>query len=276
MAGAASYFGSPTLSAMSMLKAGGGYSRLATPRSVVPVAATLGSEIVFTPLEETPAGSLALQNVEPLLELSQRADLVVVGPGLSLDEETQELARVLVARIDKPLLLDGDGLTAAAAKTEVIRGRSQPTVLTPHAGEMARIAGVTIDQVRDDPIGVLQQVSRGLGSVVVLKGARSLIGLPDERVFVNTSGNPGMASAGSGDVLTGTIAAMYGLGLSIEDAVTTGVFIHGFAGDLAARDKGEDGMIARDIVEQLPGATRRYREEHREVTASFYGAVEVI
>ena len=141
---------------------------------------------------------------------------------------------------------------------------------------MARIAGVTIDQVRDDPIGVLQQVSRGLGSVVVLKGARSLIGLPDERVFVNTSGNPGMASAGSGDVLTGTIAAMYGLGLSIEDAVTTGVFIHGFAGDLAARDKGEDGMIARDIVEQLPGATRRYREEHREVTASFYGAVEVI
>jgi NAD(P)H-hydrate epimerase len=276
VAGAASYFGAPTLSALSMLKAGGGYSRLATPRSVVPVAATLGSEIVFTPLEETPAGSLALSNAERLLELSERVDLVVVGPGLSLHEETRELARVLVERIEKPLLLDGDGLTAIAASTGGIRGRPYPTVLTPHAGEMARIAGVPTDQVKDDPIGVLQRTARALGSVVVLKGAHSLIGLPDERVFVNTSGNSGMASAGSGDVLTGTIAAMYGLGLSVEDAVRTGVFIHGFAGDLAAREKGEDGMIARDVLEHLPGATKRYREEYREVTRSFHGAVEVI
>jgi NAD(P)H-hydrate epimerase len=243
---------------------------------VAPVAATLGSEIVFTPLEENAAGSLALGNAELLLELSEHVDLVVVGPGLSLHEETQELVRMLAERIEKPLVLDGDGLTAVAAKTSVIRGRSHPTVLTPHAGEMARIAAVPIDQVKDDPIGALQQVSRGLGSIVVLKGAHSLIGLPDERVFINTSGNSGMASAGSGDVLTGTIAAMYGLGLPIEDAVTTGVFIHGVAGDLAAREKGEDGMTARDILEDLPLATKRYRDDYRGVTRGFYGAVEVI
>ncbi len=262
VAGAAGYFGAPTLSALSMLRAGGGYSRLATPRSVAPVAATLGCEIVCTPLEETREGTLALSNAERLLELSGRADLVVVGPGLSLHEETQELARLLVERIEKPLLLDGDGLTAVAAKTEVIRGRSHPTVLTPHAGEMSRIAAVPIDEVKEDPIGTLQRTARDLGSVVVLKGAHSLIGFADQRVFINTSGNSGMASAGSGDVLAGTIAAMYGLEMSIEDAVKTGVFMHGFAGDLAARDKGEDGITARDILEHLPVATKRYREDY--------------
>jgi NAD(P)H-hydrate epimerase len=259
-----------------MLKAGGGYSRLAIPHSVAPVAATLGSEIVFVPLDETPAGSLALRNAERLLELGERVDLVVAGPGLSLHEETQELVRALVERIEKPLLLDGDGLTAVAARTEMIRVRSHPTILTPHAGEMSRIAAVPKDQVERDPIGTLQQVSRDLRAVVVLKGAHSLIGLPDERVFINTSGNSGMASAGSGDVLTGTIAAMYGLGLSIEDAVKTGVFVHGVAGDLAAREKGEDGTTARDVLEHLPPATRRYREDYRGVTRNFYGAVEVV
>ena len=276
IAGAASYFGAPSLAALSMLKAGGGYSRLAAPRSIVPTLAGLGSEIVFAPQEETAAGSLALGNADRLLDLGGRVDFVVLGPGVSLAGETRELVRRLAAGIGKPLLIDGDGLTAIAEGVDAVRRRSQPTVLTPHAGEMARLTGQTIAEVQADPIGVVQRLAEDLGATVVLKGARSLVALADGRVWINPTGNSGLASAGSGDVLTGTIAAMVGLGLGIGEAVRTGVFLHGFAGDLAAGERGEDGITARDVLEHLPAATRAYRESWEQVTADFYGSVEML
>ncbi|UCC48580.1 MAG: NAD(P)H-hydrate dehydratase [Gemmatimonadota bacterium] len=276
IAGARNYFGAPAFSALSLLKAGGGYSRLAAPCSVTPHVASLASEIVFAPQQETEFGSLALSAESELLDLAEMVDFAVLGPGVSVVAETQELVRRLAAGIAKPILIDGDGLTAVAEDLEVVRRRAETTVLTPHPGEMSRIAGVPIAEVQSDPIGVVQRVARDLGAIVVLKGAHSLIGFPDERVYINLSGNSGMASAGSGDVLTGTIAAMYGLGLPIDEAVRTGVFLHGFAGDLAAHEKGEDGITARDILEHLPAATKVYREDYAGVTANFYGAIEEI
>jgi NAD(P)H-hydrate epimerase len=141
---------------------------------------------------------------------------------------------------------------------------------------MARILGRTIEEIQADPVDAVQIAATSLGATVVLKGAHSLIGYPDRRVLINTSGNSGMATAGSGDVLTGTIAAMHGLGQTIDNAVRSGVFMHGLAGDLAADEKGEDGITARDILEQLPAATMAYREDHDEIMANHYGAVEVI
>ncbi|MGD2153791.1 MAG: NAD(P)H-hydrate dehydratase [Gemmatimonadales bacterium] len=276
IAGAQSYYGAPSLAASSALKAGGGYSRLAAPRSMVPFLAGLASEVVFAPQDETDVGSLALSAQDELLELSRIVDFVVLGPGVSLAAETQELVRRLAAGIEKPLLIDGDGLSAVSESLDVVRGRSGATILTPHPGEMSRIAGLPIPEIQSDPIPVVQDAAEDLGAIVVLKGAHTLIGLPDRHVYINTSGNSGMASAGSGDVLTGTIAAMYGLGLPLEDAVRTGVFMHGLAGDLAARAKGEDGITARDILEQLPAALKAYREDFSGITADFYGAVEVI
>jgi NAD(P)H-hydrate epimerase len=276
VAGAANYYGAPSFSALSLLKAGGGYARLAAPRSMTPHLASIGSEVVFAPQAETQAGTLSLDNLEPLVELSNTVDFVVLGPGLSLVEETQELALQLSARIEKPLLVDGDGLTAISQDTSVIKKRSKPTVLTPHVGEMARIARKSKEEVQADPVGIVQQTSQDLGAVTVLKGARSLTGLPDGRVFINLSGNSGMASAGSGDVLTGTIAAMYGLGLEFHQAVKTGVFMHGLAGDVAAGWKGADGITARDILEALPVATKSYREQYADITKNHYNTVEVL
>ncbi len=259
IAGADGYYGAPYFSAVSFLKAGGGYSRLASPKSVTPIIAAKGSEIVFVPQEETAAGSIAISNREALLKLSERMDMVVIGPGLSLDPETQKLVRELVTEIEKPLLLDGDGITAICGGADLIKNRKTETILTPHLGEMSRLTGMSVPEIKADRIRVLQKTCSDLNAIIALKGAHSLIGYPDGKVVVNMSGNPGMATAGSGDVLTGTIAAMFGLGLPMPAAVRIGVFMHGLAGDLAAARKGEDGITAQDILENLPEAVKQYR-----------------
>jgi ADP-dependent NAD(P)H-hydrate dehydratase / NAD(P)H-hydrate epimerase len=259
VAGAAGYYGAPAFSALSFLKAGGGYSRLAAPASVIPGIAAQAGEIVFVPQRETASGSIALKNKSALLELAGRVDMVVLGPGLSLAEETQKLIRELAAKIEKPILIDGDGITAIAKNPRFLKKRRYETVLTPHTGEMSRITGKSVDAIEKDPVGILRETAAGLDSIIVLKGAHSLVGFPDGRVWINMSGNSGMATAGSGDVLTGAIGAMFGLGLPLQESVRAGVFVHGLAGDLAAAAKGEDGITARDIMESLPRAVAMVR-----------------
>jgi hydroxyethylthiazole kinase-like uncharacterized protein yjeF len=276
IAGAAAYFGAPYFSAMSFLKAGGGYARLAAPRSMVPFLATRGSEIVFVPQAETPEGSLALTNRDALIALADRADMVVIGPGLSLSEETQGLVRELAAATAKPLLIDGDGITALTGAREIIRNRKAPTILTPHTGEMSRLTGESVAEIERKRIPLLQETAAALGAFIVLKGARSLIGTPERRVFINLSGNAGMATAASGDVLTGTIAAMFGLGLPLTEAVRKGVFIHGLSGDLAAADKGEDGITAQDVLNYLPYAMKADREGLDQALAGRYDGPEIV
>jgi NAD(P)H-hydrate epimerase len=260
VAGARAYYGAPYFAALSVMAAGGGYVRLAAPRGVVPVIASRASEIVYVPQAETAGGNLALDNLPGLIELAAERDFVIAGPGTSLDGETQELLRRLAAETPTPLLLDGDGLTAVVGHPDILRNRRGPTVLTPHLGELARLTGLSTDAIRNDRLGVLRQTAADLHATIVMKGAHTLIGYPDGRVYVNLSGNAGMATAGSGDVLTGTIAAMSGLGQRFDDAVRMGVFVHGLAGDLAAESVGQDGMTAQTILEHLPLALRLCRE----------------
>lgn len=257
--GAADYYGAPYLAAMAHLKAGGGYARLAAPAAIVPTLAALGPELVFLPQASTESGSLAMGNYDRLLAAARDRDMVVMGPGLSLDEETGRLVRRLTAAVPVPLLIDGDGLTAVSQAEAVVQGRGAGTVLTPHPGEMARLTGLSVDAIQNDPVGILQKTAARLKAVIVLKGAHSLVGLPDGRVFINMTGSDAMATAGSGDVLTGTITAMVGAGLPLEAAVCRGVALHGTAGDVAAEAIGADGVTARDVLAHLPQAVRRTR-----------------
>jgi len=207
-----------------------------------------------------------LENKHELLEFSQKVDMVVLGPGLSLARETQELVRNLTPNIDKPLLIDGDGITAIAGHLGKIKKRKAPTILTPHLGEMSRITKMEIGEINKNKIDVLQRTTRELNAMIILKGAHSLIGYPDGTVFINVSGNSGMATAGSGDILTGTIAAMYGLGLALEHAVRMGVFMH----------KGEDGITAQDILDHLPETMKLYRDNFAEISENLYESVFMV
>jgi NAD(P)H-hydrate epimerase len=260
IAGARNYFGAPMLAALAFLKGGGGYSRLAAPASMLPFLAVRGSEVVLLPQQETDAGSIALANKPALLELAARVDMVVLGPGVSLHADTQQLVRELVREVLQPLLLDGDGITAVCQDLDLLRQRQSLTVLTPHLGEMGRLTALRPADIEANKVEILQHTARDLQAIIVLKGAHSLIGFPDGRVWINMTGNPGMATAGSGDVLTGAIAAMHGLGLAISEAVRLGVYVHGLAGDLAAAQLGEDGMTAQDILAALPEAVKALRE----------------
>ncbi len=260
IAGAASYYGAPYLSAYAFLKSGGGYSRLAAPLSVIKQIAAKSSELVFLPQKETTNGSLSLENLDALSEIANHQDFVVLGPGVSLESETQELIRKLFLTIEKPVLLDGDGITALSSEMGLLDKRKAPTILTPHIGEMARVLHLAAKDLPDNLPQLVRDFCRRWNVTLVLKGAHSIIGKSDGNLFVNMSGNSGMATAGSGDVLTGVIAAMYGLGMKLDDAVCKGVFMHGFAGDLAAKTVGEDGMTAGDILKYLPIAMKYDRK----------------
>ncbi|MCS7099087.1 MAG: NAD(P)H-hydrate dehydratase [Sulfolobales archaeon] len=262
--GARYYYGAPYYASYSFLKAGGGYSRLAAPKSVVPYVAARCSEVVYIPLEETEEGSISMRNLDRVLDLVEKfdIDIVAVGSGMSLNPETQEFAREIVRSVRKPVIVDGDGITAISSALEVLKSRSAPTVVTPHLAEFSRLSGIGMSEVVEDPVGALRRVSMELNSYIVLKGAHSLIGYPDGYVYVNMTGNPGMAKAGSGDVLTGTIAAMYGIGFrDLGVATRMGVLVHGLAGDLAAEELGEDGITPDDILNKLPEAVRVLREK---------------
>lgn len=275
IAGAAGYLGAPSFAAMASLRSGAGYARLACPRSVVPTLASLAPEVVFLPQQETEAGSLARVNLPDLLSLARDVDFVVVGPGLSLHPETQETVQHLVREVSRPLLIDGDGITAIAQRPDLVRQRSAPTVLTPHPGEMSRLLGVPTREVLADPIAAAVQGARDLEADIVLKGYHSVVARQDGHASINMTGNDGMGTAGSGDVLTGTIAAMSGLGLAFHEAVVAGVYLHGLAGDYARESVGADGMTARDILQQLPKAMNAYRKNRGDVISRHAGVTVV-
>ena len=269
LAGCNNYFGAPFLSSYSFLKAGGGYSRLATVKSVVESVSTRGSEIVFHPMEETNSGSISSSNFDSLLKLSKKVDFVVMGPGISTDRDTKKLVLKLLKHIHKPVLIDGDGLTAIKDDLKILKNLKVTPILTPHIGEMARLTTYDKEKIKKDKLNVLREFTGEYNSIVVLKGKNSLIGFPDGRVFINTSGNSGLSVAGSGDVLTGCISAMYGLGLNLEDSVMTGVFLHGYAADLLIDEIGKDGMLPTDVLNMLPKAVKNLRENYEKVISNY-------
>jgi len=253
--------GAAAMAGMAALRSGAGLSTVATPKSVLATVAGFHPEIMTEPLDETDAGSISTRASERIDALIKGMTVLAVGPGISRNSETSEFVRGLVVKCKTPLVLDADGLNAFEGRATELNGKGRTLVITPHPGEMARLAASTVAAVQRDRINVARTFAREHDLIVVLKGHRTLIAQPDGTVWVNTTGNPGMATGGTGDILTGMTAGFIAQNPErIAEAVIAAVHLHGLAGDVACESMGEHSLVATDLVKAMPEAFRRVRE----------------
>ncbi|WP_434379911.1 NAD(P)H-hydrate dehydratase [Melittangium boletus] len=249
VAGSPGKSGAAALSALGALRGGAGLVTVATRAAVVESVLGHAPEVMGWPLE-TP-GPLGLADLEPLLAAAEGKSALVVGPGIPRGEETARLLGELLARTEAPVVLDADALNAVAPDLGVLRRAKGPLVLTPHPGEMSRLAGVSTKALQKERVKGARDFARTHGVTLVLKGARTLVAHPDGTVDVNPTGNPGMSTGGTGDVLSGLLGALLAQGLPPPEAARTAVFAHGLAGDLMLARRGKLGLIATDVVKGL-------------------------
>jgi len=258
LAGSVGKTGAAALAAKAALRAGAGLVTVATPGSALPTVASLGMEFMTEPLPETGAGTISLRAFESgrLDKLVEGKSVLAVGPGIGGAPETAELVRTVVNKYATPVVLDADGLNAFAGCMSGFRSEGRTRVLTPHPGEMARLTGRTTSEIQDRRVEVARDFASRYGVHLVLKGFRTLVAAPDGQVWINPTGNPGMATGGTGDVLTGMIAGLLSQFATrpVTEVVTGAVYLHGLAGDLAAKDLGESSLIAGDLLAALPRA----------------------
>ena len=260
LSGSIGLSGAAALCTMGALRVGAGLVTLALPKSLHHPMAEKLTEAMFLVLPETKEGSLSVPALPEIVHAIQRMDAVGIGPGLSQQSQTKELVRQLLPVVTKPLVLDADGLNALADDIGLLKKRSLPMILTPHPGEMGRLITLSAEDVQRDRERIAQEFAKKYRVVLALKGHRTIVANYDGALFVNETGNPGMATGGSGDVLTGMIAGLLGQKLSLFDAARLGVYLHGLAGDLAAEERGEIGLIASDLVDRIPLAIRKYQQ----------------
>ena len=252
--------GAAAVAGMAALRAGCGLSTVATPGGVLASVAGFAAEMMTEPLPETDTGSIAMSTIESgqFQQLIKPASVVALGPGISRNTETVEFVRDAVRETKVPLVLDADGLNAFQGHTDLLDGSQRPLVLTPHPGEMSRLAGITIKEVQTNRLAVARKFAREHHLILVLKGNRTITALPDGTAWVNPTGNPGMATGGTGDILTGMTAGIIGqMQNDIARATIAAVYMHGLAGDVAAEKMGEHSLVATDLLAALPEAFRR-------------------
>jgi ADP-dependent NAD(P)H-hydrate dehydratase / NAD(P)H-hydrate epimerase len=257
--------GSAAMAGIAILRSGAGLSTVATAKSVLGTVAGFHPELMTEALSETEAGTISSGTLDRIVELAKGKTVVAIGPGISREPQTFELVRALVAKLQLPMVVDADGLNAFEGRTAELNAKGRELVITPHPGEMARLVGGSIADVQKDRLGVARKFAREHELIVVLKGHRTLVVRPDGEAWVNTTGNPGMATGGTGDILTGIVAGM--IAQHPTDAFLAAfaaVHLHGLAGDVMCERVGEHSLIATDLLQGLPEAFHRTREMARE------------
>ena len=260
VAGSRGKTGAASLAAKAALKMGAGLVTVATPESCLPIVARSMDELMTEPLAETPEGTIGARSLSRISALLKGKDALLIGPGISTHPETISLVLALLPRVRIPMVIDADALNAVASKPGVLAALRAPAVLTPHPGEFARLAGLTTKEVLERRLELASSFAMDHKVHLVLKGYRTLVSCPDGCVHVNSTGNPGMATGGSGDVLGGMIASQLAQERDIEAATVSAVYAHGLAGDIGAAALGEKALTAGDIIRYLPKALRDLEE----------------
>jgi len=247
--------GAAAMAGFAALRAGAGLATVATARSVLSTVAGFHPELMTEPLEETNAGTISCKALESVAALVERKSVLAIGPGISRHSETAEFVRGMVRKHDTPMVLDADALNAFEGSADALTGRGRSIVITPHPGEMSRLTGMTIAKVQANRVDVARKFAREHDLIVVLKGHRTLIASPEGEVWANPTGNPGMATGGTGDVLTGTVAGLIAqYPQRVLEATVLAVYLHGLAGDFAANELGENSLVTTDLLRYLPEA----------------------
>ena len=239
------------------MRAGAGAAILCTPQSVYPILARKLTEAMVEPLPETQDGSLSLDAYQAARKHFEWADVLIIGPGLSRIDDTQRLVWKVVSEFEKPIVIDADGLNALAEKVALLKRRkNRDLIITPHTGELSRLSGMPAQEIERERVSVARLLAKELRVTLILKGAPTVTASESGLVLVNPTGNPGMATAGAGDVLAGVVGALWAQGMERTDAAFAGVFVHGLAGDRAKNELGERGMMATDIARHVPASLR--------------------
>jgi NAD(P)H-hydrate epimerase len=266
VAGSLGKSGAAILAARGALRSGAGLVTVATPRDVLPIVAGGMPEMMTAPLESTEAGTASLRNLDygKFAEILRGKSVLAIGPGLSMQNETQQFIRQVVGQTELPIILDADGLNAYAGVPDTLNERhAAAMVLTPHPGEMARLLGITVKEVQARRLDVALEAAGRWRAHVILKGFHTILATPSGYAYINTTGNPGMATGGTGDVLTGILAGLTAQ-FGVEDwarVLSFGVYLHGLAGDIAASRVGEAPLIASDLIDAIPEAFARVLAE---------------
>ena len=260
LAGSVGMSGAAALCARGSLRVGAGLVTLGIPKSLHDPMAEKLTEAMLRILPETKEGSLSLQGLPETVSAIEGMDAAAIGPGLSGHQQTKELVRQLLPKVAKPLVLDADGLNALAEQVDLLRKLPLPIILTPHPGEMARLTRLSAKQVQSDRERIASEFAKKYRVLVVLKGHGTVVASYDGSVYVNNTGNPGMATGGCGDVLTGMIAGLLAQRLAPWDAARLGVYLHGLAGDMSAAERGQIGLLASDLADKIPQAIRQYQQ----------------
>ena len=246
--------GAAIMAGKAALRCGIGLLKIAVPKSIYPVCATNILESVYYPLEETSNGVISSKNTDFLLEMCEKSSAVVIGCGLSVCDDTKNLVQSVITNCEKPLLIDADALNCICNKPEILKNLKAPAIITPHPGEMARLLHSTPKTVNSNRENTAIDFAKKFGVVTVLKGAGTIIASPEGEVYINHTGNSGMATGGSGDVLSGIIGSLLAQGASPINAAAAGVFLHGTIGDLAAEKLGKISMLPTDMIDMIPTA----------------------
>lgn len=246
--------GAAIMAGKAALRCGIGLLKIAVPKSIYPVCATNILESVYYPLEETSNGVISSKNTGFLLEMCEKSSAVLIGCGLSVCDDTKNLVQSVITNCEKPLVIDADALNCICNKPEILKNLKAPAIITPHPGEMARLLHSTPKTVNSNRENTAIDFAKKFGVVTVLKGAGTIIASPDGEVYINHTGNSGMATGGSGDVLSGIIGSLLAQGAAPINAAAAGVFLHGTIGDLAAEKLGKISMLPTDMIDMIPTA----------------------
>jgi len=236
---------------------GAGYVKCVVTEDIYPIVSTAVPEAVFLVLPRGERGGISARYSEEIINAANKADAVLVGCGMGMSSDTQSIVLSLLTECDTPLLIDADGINAICKHIDILKNTTKPVVLTPHEGEMSRLLRVSAEIIKGAREAAVKMAADDLNALVVLKGKNTIIAEKGEELCVNPTGNPGMAVAGSGDVLAGMIVSMMAQGLSVSDASKAGVYLHGLAGDLGAEDLTEYSLLPTDIIDYIPKAIKK-------------------